>query len=38
MGQEIAAFWVELLVGPWARVKALIEQVKSAISIMRIKD
>ena len=38
VGQEIAAFWVVLLVGPWAMVKEVIDEVKNTISRMRIKE
>ena len=38
VGQEIAAFWVELLVGPWAMVKEVIDEVKNTIEKKHIKE
>ena len=38
MGQEMAAFGVVLLVGPWARVKVAIADVKITIEKKRIKE
>ena len=38
VGQEIAAFCVLLLVGPWAKVKVVIAEVKIMVEQKRIKD
>lgn len=38
MGQESAVFWVVLLVGPWAKVKVVIAEVKIMVEQKRIKD